>query len=344
MDWNAFLETVRRNHSLDSVLECITEASRKRILVIGETIVDEYHYVRPMGKSPKGNLIATQFLRKQRFMGGILAVANHVAGLSKQVTLISCLGGQRSFRGIVMKSLKPNVSPHFCMRPDASTTLNTRFVDDTNHAKSKLLGVYYFNHRMIPDDTEAETLKLLRENISHHDIVLAVDYGHGFFTKRIIEFLCEHATFLALNVQTNSTNFGFNLISKFPRADYICLDELEARLEARDRFGPLDGIAHSIAKKMHCGRLGMTLGKNGALIAEEKELHRIPARPADVVDTVGTGDAYLAITTPCAASGVPADLTGFIGSVAGSLASTILCNEKAVDIQEVQTVIQGAYQ
>jgi sugar/nucleoside kinase (ribokinase family) len=49
-----------------------------------------------------------------------------------------------------------------------------------------------------------------------------------------------------------------------------------------------------------------------------------------VVDTVGAGDAYLAITAPCAAAGFPPELIGFIGNAVGALAVKILGNQQPV--------------
>ena len=38
-------------------------------------------------------------------------------------------------------------------------------------------------------------------------------------TKPIIKLVCRKAKYLALNVQTNSANIGFNLVTKYPRAN-----------------------------------------------------------------------------------------------------------------------------
>ena len=44
---------------------------------------------------------------------------------------------------------------------------------------------------------------------------------------------------LAVNTQTNAGNMGYNVISKYPRADYICTDERELRLECLDKHSNL---------------------------------------------------------------------------------------------------------
>jgi len=50
-----------------------------------------------------------------------------------------------------------------------------------------------------------------------------------------------------------------------------------------------------------------------------------------VVDRVGAGDAYLSVTAPCAARGLPTDLVAFVGNAAGALAVAIVGNKSPVE-------------
>ena len=62
------------------------------------------------------------------------------------------------------------------------------------------------------------------------DVVIATDFGHGLIGPRIVRQLTDLSPFLAVNTQSNSANLGYNLITRYPRADYICIDGPEARL------------------------------------------------------------------------------------------------------------------
>jgi sugar/nucleoside kinase (ribokinase family) len=57
----------------------------------------------------------------------------------------------------------------------------------------------------------------------------------------------------------------------------------------------------------------------------------VPAFSREVLDSVGAGDAYLAITSLCAAAGFPGELVGFIGNAAGALAIRIIGNKSSVE-------------
>ncbi len=331
--WAEFRKRIKDRYSFKDAEDILNEVSGKSVLVIGETIIDEYAYGEPMSKSPKGALLTMRYVKSEYFAGGILACANHVAGFCGKVRLVTCLGQKRPMAGFVKKNILPNVNPNFFYRQGATTTLNRRIT--INGTNQRIIGEYHFDHSPLSQDLESDVLRFLEAEIPEHDLVLAVDYGHGFFTEKIISLLASQSKFLALNVQTNSTNFGFNPVYKFPRADYICLDEIEARLAAGSRFGEIKDIARTIAGRITCPKVSVTLGKNGALIFNENIVMDIPAFLATIVDSVGTGDAYLSVTAPCVAVGAPMEIVGLIGSIAGSIHVQTLCNKSAVGFKEL---------
>src|SRR6185437_13444173 len=97
----------------------------------------------------------------------------------------------------------------------------------------------------------------------------------------------------------------YNLISKYPRADYICIDGPEARLAVGDKYGQMENIVtERIVKMLHCPRIVVTQGQYGCIAYTDAEpVCQVPAFADKVVDTVGAGDAFLAITAPLVAAG-----------------------------------------
>jgi sugar/nucleoside kinase (ribokinase family) len=162
--------------------------------------------------------------------------------------------------------------------------------------------------------------------------VLLTDFGHGTVDKGMIDILSENARFLAVNAQTNSANAGYNLITKFPRADYICIDEPELRLAVADRGGDLPTLMARVAKRLNCQKVSITRGAHGTIAYSAKEgFFEVPVFSNKVIDTVGAGDAYLSVTAPCVADGFSMDVVGFVGNVVGSLAVQIVGNRSPVD-------------
>lgn len=87
-----FIDDLRRNGGADRTLEMIDRLSDMRVLIIGETIVDEYDYVEALGKSSRENIIATLYQEREVFAGGVVAAGNHIAGFCKEVEVVTTLG------------------------------------------------------------------------------------------------------------------------------------------------------------------------------------------------------------------------------------------------------------
>ena len=65
---------------------------------------------------------------------------------------------------------------------------------------------------------EEQILNHLRKVIKNYDLVIVSDYGHG--PDQANSGLFVQRLYLALNVQTNSANIGFNLVT-IPRANCV---------------------------------------------------------------------------------------------------------------------------
>ncbi len=326
----AFLAEFKSVHSADSVINSMRSLASMKILVIGDTIIDEYHYCKGLGKATKENFICTKFISEERFAGGVLACANHSAGFVKEVNMVTCLGTQDDKRDYVLAHLKPNIEPTLFARPDACTVIKRRFVDPA--FLNKLFEVQFFNDYPLPPELSVEVRDFLEGAVPAYDMVLVSDFGHGFIDEKIIEVLCRKARFLAVNTQTNSANTGYNLITKYPRADYVCIDEPEMRYAARDKYGDIRIAIEKIARELHCGKVAVTRGHLGAVTYERADgFFEIPVFSDKIVDRVGAGDAFLSVTAPMAAGGIPMDVIGLVGNLAGALNVSVVCNRSSVE-------------
>ena len=151
-------------------------------------------------------------------------------------------------------------------------------------------------------------------DLSRYDAVIVTDYGHGMITPEIVRWL-DSARYLAVNVQTNSGNYGFNLATKYQAVDYLCVDEVEARLATQNADGPIE---HSVRNLDGISKLVVvTLGKSGAM-GYDGELTRCEAFTDRVIDTMGAGDAFFAVTACLAEDLSMSDLLK-VGNAAGAL-------------------------
>ena len=325
-----FLASFGERWTAASVIERLREIADLRVLVIGDAILDEYHFVRPYGMPTKAPVIAAQFLSAECYAGGALAVANHVAGFCREVHLVTGLGGDDPREEFIRAHLRENVTPHFVVQPGRPTTVKRRYL--RRFLLQKLFELSFYDDGPLDDDVEAGLLAHLDAVAGDYDLVLSADFGHGLITRRAVEVLCAKARFLAVNTQLNSINFGYHLVTRYPRADFVCIDEEESRIACRDRQSDLGVILGELSAGLKTKLITVTRGHHGSLTRGADGVEAaVPVLSRQVVDTLGAGDAFLSIAAPCAALGFPPELVGFIGNAVGAMAVRIIGNAEAVE-------------
>lgn len=333
-DTKQFLREFSKKYAFGDIVAHINSLRDLRVLLIGDGIIDEYHYCQPMGRSAKAPLVVHNYLYHEVFTGGAFAIANHLAGICDNVQLVSLLGKDKSQEDFIIKNLKPNVIPRFFYREDGPTIVKKRYVN--HYYNQKLFEVNYLNNTFIDETCERQVIEYLQTELPKYDVVLVSDFGHGFITKKIIRIIEKCSNSLAVNTQTNSANAGYNMITRYQSPHYVCLDETELRLAAQERFADIQEIAKNLSKVINTDYLIVTLGKKGSIgVNRTQEINSTPIFSAKVVDTVGAGDAFFSFTAPCFAKGMPLDLVSFIGNAVGALAVQIVCNKKSVEKYEL---------
>jgi rfaE bifunctional protein kinase chain/domain len=329
-----FLKAFAKKYNFQEIVEKLNGLKKMKVLLIGDGIIDEYHYCESMGKSAKAPLVVHRYIAHEIFAGGAFIIANHLAGLCNEVQLVTLLGREESREDFILNNLKPNVIAKFFYREDGPTICKKRYINQ--YLSQKLFEINYLNDNYINENCELAVADYLEATIPEYDLILISDFGHGFITDKIIKIVEKYAQKFAVNTQTNAANVGYNLITKYRRPNFVCLDETEARLTAQERFSNIEDVAKNISKQVDPDYFIITLGKRGSIgVNRGNEITRMPVFSTKVVDTVGAGDAFFAFAAPCFAQGMPLDLVSFIGNASGALAVQIVGNKKPVEKYEL---------
>jgi len=329
-----FIQKFAEKYAFDFILEKIGSLADLNVLIIGDGIIDEYHYCSPMGKSAKAQLVVNRFLAHEVFAGGVFAIANHVSQICDNVNLVTLLGREDSREEFIAQNINTKVRTKFFYRDDGPTIIKKRYVD--GYSNQKLFEVNFLNDERISERCETEVLDYLIQEIPPYDLVLVSDFGHGFITHKMIKILQKLSRVLAVNTQSNAANTGFNMITKYHKPDYVCLDETEARLTMQNKFDDIRTVAEQLSNLLDVETLIVTLGKRGSIaVGKGGRIQLTPIFSSKVVDTVGAGDAFFSYTAPCFAKRLPLDLMAFIGNAVGAIAVQVVCNKKPVEQHEL---------
>ncbi|MDP3920153.1 MAG: PfkB family carbohydrate kinase [Candidatus Omnitrophota bacterium] len=325
-----YLTDFAKRYSSDDVIGFIKQEQPLKVLVIGEAIVDEYQYCEAIGKSSKEPMLAVKRLSTEKFAGGILAVANHVANFCDEVGLVTMLGTRHSQEEFIREKMNEKIHNVFLYREDSPTIVKRRFVE--SYFFTKMMELYEINDGLLTVEDNRALCKALEAEVPRYDVVIVVDFGHGLMSSDAVKVICDKAKFLAVNAQSNAGNIGYQTILKYPRADYICMAENEIRMEARDRRGDLRQMIIDLAKKVKCERITVTRGKNGCLCyCREEGFSEVPAFAGQVLDRMGAGDSFLSLTSGLVARKVPTEVVGFVGNVTGAQAVATVGHRRSVE-------------
>ncbi len=329
-DVRPYLEQFRKTWSDQDVHDAVDTLRSLKVLVIGDSIVDQYHYVTPLGQTGKGNSLAVRYESDEQFAGGAIAVANHIAGFADSVTLLSGLGSTDSHESFIREKLKDNVTPVFHYFKDAPTVTKRRFVDDD---LNKLFEIYFSQDVPILEQGVESIINWLEENVNAFDAVVVADFGNGFIQDSMIQPICSKSKHLSVNTQINSGNRGYHVISRYSSADFVSVNEPELRMAAHNRYAPLEDVGKKVALKLGAHRLAVTRGTKGMIMYDKTNdaVHTVPALSTKVIDRIGAGDAFLSIAALCNAKKLDVAMSAFLGSVAAAMDVQIVCNRESID-------------
>jgi len=303
--------------TLPDLKSFLVRASELRVCLLGETIIDEWVDISVTNLSQKSRCVAGQETARIRQVGGTGIIALHLASFVKQVDCFT--NGQLG-----------DVPGNLRVTPLADSPLiKTRFVD--RESGSPLF--------------EAKVLDLpdVRPELPHfddYDLVLIADFGHGLLDPKVIndKIAAKTRACVCAMAQVNSSNYGYNLPVKYIGADYYSLNRTEAELSLHEKDLPFDDLLTRVGRLLHCRRLSVTDGKQGAIVRIGDEVFQLPTLSTSVIDTIGCGDAYFALSSLAACLGLGAKLVALAGSIGAAAMTQRRCNESPISEQEFLTI------
>ncbi len=313
-----YLNSIRNQLNTDEVFSSLNNIKKKKVLVIGETIIDKYITTEAIGKSGKEPMMVVQEKKQIKFLGGVGYVANLCSSFVKEVKMISFLGDKKSDKKFVLNNLNKKIKCNFLTKKDSPTIIKKRYLDD--YRKTKILGVYELNDDPISEKEENKFYQLLKKNIKKYDIIIVTDYGHGIITEKIRKLLIMNRKKLFINTQINSFNRGYHTVYNYKKMNSLIINESELRYELKDKKSNLLMLAKKLCRKISLENIIVTRGRWGSVLINFKKgsIISCPAFTESTVDTVGAGDTFFAISSLSIGSKINNKLSLLISSMAAS--------------------------
>ena len=99
-----------------------------------------------------------------------------------------------------------------------------------------------------------------------------------------------------------------------------------------------------VGKRLYATTIMITLGKRGCLCYNRRSgLHEAPSLATNIVDRIGAGDAFHAITSLCAAVEAPLEVLAFLGNVAGAETVATVGNSQTIEVLPFRRHIESLF-
>jgi rfaE bifunctional protein nucleotidyltransferase chain/domain len=328
-----YMEDFKTRHTMKEICGYADGIEKLKVLVIGDVIIDQYTYCNVQGMMSKDMGYSARLEKTEEYLGGSVAIARHLATFTENVTLMSIIGNEENMRLHLFDELADKMQLKLYYSATFPTIIKHRYLT-CNEKREEYKKIFAINN--IPenmkyeDEVYSEFKEKLEEKIGCYDAVFLCDFGHGLIDREIIDIIENNAKYLVLNCQTNSTNKGMNVITKYHRADAFSLDQAELKLAFPEYS--LDEETALIKLSEHLkGKGWLTRGSKGAYEVDNGKVAGCPAFTLNVKDTIGAGDAFFATSGIFSVAGAPTEVGTFIGNIGGALGANIVGNKQSVE-------------
>jgi D-beta-D-heptose 7-phosphate kinase/D-beta-D-heptose 1-phosphate adenosyltransferase len=293
-----------RSLTRDRLLSLLDSASRRRVAVIGDAMLDVYLRGDVERISPEAPVPVVRVRDRRHALGGAANVAQNVRAVGAAVDLIAAIGddvGGRQLCGMLTAIDAETASLVTVERP---TTTKTRIV-----ARSQQVVRVDEEEDADLDGHEVDRLLgVVTAAVADADALVFEDYNKGVLVPRVIEaaMAAARAKNIPIVVDPKYRNFflyrGATIFKPNRR-------ELEAALGADVDLDHPEALPSTLAR-LGVDHLLLTLGERGmALVSAGGVVKRVPTVAREVYDVVGAGDtvtAYLALVLAAGGSATEA--------------------------------------
>lgn len=284
------------------LMDIIERFPDKRIVVIGDVILDQYIWGNAQRISPEAPVPIVEVTSETFRLGGAANAAANICSLGGKVDMISVIGDDYNSSLLCQMLIDIGTDVRGVIRDSRScTTLKTRIIAH----QQQVVRIDRESKDEIDDDNRGKIIEYAREAIPNADAVLISDYDKGVLGKQVLNEVISCGNRYGRPViidpkRRNLRSYGGamaitpNLEEASVAADKPIANEEDLICAGRYLYEKLDLRAVLITR----GRYGMTLFYGDRSSAIDKvEIRHIPAVAKEVYDVTGAGDTVAVVFT-----------------------------------------------
>ena len=314
--------------SIPDLSDFIEKVRTKKILVIGDLMLDEFLWGKVTRISPEAPVPVVHVTRESCYPGGAANVARNLSDFGIQSTMGGIVGRDGNGGKLLSLLRSSHISTDGILEfEDYPTTVKTRII--ARH--QQVVRVDREVNLVLKGKNQQSMSELLHCIIQKMDGVIIEDYGKGYITQSLIDGVVTAAQKFnkIITVDPNPNN-----MLKWSGVTMIKPNREEAYAAARVPYNAdeksLAEVGRRLLKKWQVSNLLVTLGEEGMILFHPPNPpFHTPTRAREVFDVSGAGDTAIAFFTAALVAGLSGEQAAEIanhaaGIVVGKLGTATL--------------------
>jgi D-beta-D-heptose 7-phosphate kinase/D-beta-D-heptose 1-phosphate adenosyltransferase len=307
----------------------LKEFKKKKILIIGDLILDRYIWGKVNRISPEAPVPIVEVTKEDFLLGGALNVANNISALGGCPTIIGIIGNDRAGDLLLNLVAEKGMRCDGIFRCSRPTTVKTRVIAHNQ----QVVRFDKEDKKNIDGKVLKDTLGYIRGALHEHDAVIISDYKKGVISRKLIREVLKnsksHDIFVSVDPKVGHFHLYKNVSLITPNlteasvASGIIIEDEKSLILAGKK----------LLKKLLCDAVLITRGEQGMTLFEKNKVTHIPTITRDVYDVTGAGDTVIAAFTIAYVSGANREEAAVIanhaaGIVVGKIGTAVATTEE----------------
>jgi len=303
--------------SMKRLLETLESFHEKKILVIGDLMVDRYINGDATRLSSEAPVPIVDVKNEVFKLGGSSNVINNIISLGGQTIPLGIVGRDGNGEWLTDELTEKGMDTSgLIIDPNRPTTTKTRVLV----GQHQLIRIDFEERKEIGSKEEDRILEILKSKTDEVDCILLVDYDKGVFTSNLLREISNIAKKKKkLTIASPKRNHFLeyrnialvksNMMEAYNAANIGSIDDK-----------PINDVGRRLLGELGCGSLLITRGKDGmALFEKTGDILNIPAFVREVYDVTGAGDVVTAVLALCISSNATVKEASIISNAAAGV-------------------------
>lgn len=320
-----------------TIHELLATFRTKRILVIGDVMIDAYMLGKVHRVSPEAPVPIVSLEKQEQRLGGAANVALNLLSLGATPILCSVVGNDKDGEQLMQLMTEQSMPTSGILQSNERvTTVKTRVIGNQQH----LLRIDAEDTHGLTKNEEKAFLETVEQVLSAEmvDAIIFEDYNKGVLTATIIQGVIEMAKKrnIPTTVDPKKDNFlAYKEVTLFKPN----LKELREGLGIDCTFQNktlFNEAITALENELNNEITFVTLSEFGVYIKKQQESHHAPAHIRNIADVSGAGDTVISVATLCLTAACSIEIIAELSNLAGGL----VCEKSGVVTIEPDQLIE----